>query len=674
MARAFVIRPFGIKQDSSGQQIDFERIHAELIQPALIASDLGGSATGELVESGNIREDMFALILEADIVICDISIHNANVFYELGIRHALRRKWTVLIRGESTQDAHPFDLLTDRYLVYDIYNPGASKSALIEVITASMKSNRPTDSPIFQMVPSLPEADPSAVQIVPFDFREEVHRARSASVKGRGWLRLLSEEVRDRRFAWEGLKLVASAQWGIKDYEGARRSWEAIKEIYPDDIAANLALANVYERLYRSEKRPELLQDSDNAIMRVLNAPSASRRQRAEAQALAGRNQKTRWRLEFLDHDMGAQRLEDAMNRSLIAAYENYHKAFFQDLNHFHPGLSALQMGTILLGLSENDAWYDAFDDDAEADQYKRRLEDEVQALRALVPATVEAARVRLSKSDPERMWVEISAADVLFLTTERTRRVLGAYRHAIPLDMPFAWDAARGQLQLYEDLGIKAELASEIIKVMDGLFEARGLEATTMLRHLVLFAGHQIDDPARTQPRFPADAEKRARAMIFEAVADLKDGDDKLEALASAASGADILFHEVCTELGIVSTVCLPMPANEFSSFAFGYYLDKWRTRFLDLLEHHEVLELSDRAGLPNWLSDAQIDPWERGNRWVMEMALSGGADRITLIALWDGKEYDDTPGGTAQMVKLSRDAGIVQLVHLDSTQLLPL
>jgi hypothetical protein len=52
-----------------------------------------------VIDAGNIRSDMFALILEADIVICDITVHNANVFYELGIRHALRKKHTVLIKG-----------------------------------------------------------------------------------------------------------------------------------------------------------------------------------------------------------------------------------------------------------------------------------------------------------------------------------------------------------------------------------------------------------------------------------------------------------------------------------------------------------------------------------------------------------------------------------------------
>lgn len=55
---------------------------------------------------------MFALILEADIVVCDLTIHNANVFYELGIRHALRKKHTVLLK--VTRQPTPHHLICPR--------------------------------------------------------------------------------------------------------------------------------------------------------------------------------------------------------------------------------------------------------------------------------------------------------------------------------------------------------------------------------------------------------------------------------------------------------------------------------------------------------------------------------------------------------------------------------
>src|ERR1043166_7546003 len=104
MPRAFIIRPFGTKTDRSGREINFEKISEILIEPALEAVGLGGGTTGEIIEAGNIREDVFGLIPTADLVLCDITIHNANVFYELGIRHALRRRRSVLIRGAPSDD------------------------------------------------------------------------------------------------------------------------------------------------------------------------------------------------------------------------------------------------------------------------------------------------------------------------------------------------------------------------------------------------------------------------------------------------------------------------------------------------------------------------------------------------------------------------------------------
>ena len=78
MPRAFVIRPFGIKTDSKQTEIDFELVHDTLIAPALTEAGLSGSTTVEVENAGNIRADMFALILEADLVVCDITVHNAN--------------------------------------------------------------------------------------------------------------------------------------------------------------------------------------------------------------------------------------------------------------------------------------------------------------------------------------------------------------------------------------------------------------------------------------------------------------------------------------------------------------------------------------------------------------------------------------------------------------------
>ena len=105
MMNVFIVRPFGTK---SG--IDFDRIETDLIRPAMEQAGLTGGTTGQFIQQGNIRTDMFEQLLTADLVIADISIHNANVFYELGIRHALRDKRTFLIKskGDKTTQSHRY--------------------------------------------------------------------------------------------------------------------------------------------------------------------------------------------------------------------------------------------------------------------------------------------------------------------------------------------------------------------------------------------------------------------------------------------------------------------------------------------------------------------------------------------------------------------------------------
>src|SRR5262252_10072544 len=113
-SRAFIVRPF-----STQEGIDFNRVERELLAPALVACGIEGRTTGEITRQGNIREDMFRLLVVSDVVIADVSIYNANVFYELGIRHGLLDRHTLLIRADGSNDKYPFDLQTDRYFVYD---------------------------------------------------------------------------------------------------------------------------------------------------------------------------------------------------------------------------------------------------------------------------------------------------------------------------------------------------------------------------------------------------------------------------------------------------------------------------------------------------------------------------------------------------------------------------
>jgi hypothetical protein len=134
--RAFIVRPFGTKEG-----IDFGRVEKELISPALDRLEITGRTTEEIAEQGNIRVDMFQRLATADLVIADISIHNANVFYELGLRHALRERMTFLLRSRGVAEV-PFDLKTDRYLAYEADDPAATLEALVRGLRATVDSGK----------------------------------------------------------------------------------------------------------------------------------------------------------------------------------------------------------------------------------------------------------------------------------------------------------------------------------------------------------------------------------------------------------------------------------------------------------------------------------------------------------------------------------------------------
>jgi hypothetical protein len=167
----------------------------------------------------------------ADLVIADISIHNANVFYELGIRHALEPGRTFLLRAKSTKDPKdrgpedevPFDLRTDRYLEYDSTQPAATRDLLIRALRQTVVNDEKPDSPVFQMLPDLIGQDRARFLPEPQTFREDVELAFKSNQLG--LLELLAMEVKDFFWTSEGLRLTGRAQFDL----GAHRLAKEMK-------------------------------------------------------------------------------------------------------------------------------------------------------------------------------------------------------------------------------------------------------------------------------------------------------------------------------------------------------------------------------------------------------------------------------------------------------------
>jgi hypothetical protein len=653
--RAFVVRPFGLKNG-----IDFDSVETALIAPALERLGISGSTTGEIAEQGDIREDVFRLVATADLVIADISAHNANVFYELGVRHALRERCTFLLRAKI--DDVPFDLRGERYLEYDKDKPENAVDALVRALRETVDSLR-SDSPVFRLLrlnQTLDSSDLARLIGCPDDFCAEVRRA--AAEQRVGDLSLLAEEARRLPWAREGLRKVGVAQFDLKSFELARRTWEAVRQYDPGDVEANTLLATVYQKLKN-------LTLADEAVDRVLAREDVNGSLRAELEALRASNMKSRWLGEWQGMPEGVARQQAALRSAwLDKAYKGYSDAFACDRNHFYSGVNALAMGTLVLGLSEScaDVWGGMHDSDDEARVAKKKLAESLQILTAGVRLACDSAGRAAAFKKKRNLWLEISRADLALLTVgAKPARVAQVYRDALAGAPRFTFSSVRRQLEIFRDLGIATEAASAALAVVDegeGALRAEPGGISSPSR-VVVFTGHRIDAPDRGVARFPSRAEPIARKLIADALdAEIAATGGEVVGMAGGASGGDILFHELCMERRIPTELFIVSGRDAFVRESVKDAGPQWISRFDRLYESlptRALGESDEPLTLPRWLRGAErYSVWERNNRWILNNALAYGAQRVTLIALWDGKEGDG-PGGTKDMVKTAEERG---------------
>lgn len=676
--RAFIVRPFGTKEG-----IDFDRVDKELIQPALeklaqFGFPMSGGTTGLISRQGNIREDMFRMIVTSDLVIADVSIHNANAFYELGIRHALRPRHTFLIRSR-TEDPYPFDLQTDRYFLYDASSPGDKVDDFAQALRSTLASVE-RDSPVFMLLPKLSPHGRGQLVKVPFDFQEDVERALRDG--HRGDLRLFAHEVQSFEWDQEALRLIGETQLKLRAFAGARETFETLRGVIPEDVQANLKLGTIYQRLTLTEPpehKADLLARSDQAIQRVL-ADAAAKSDRVEAHSLLGSNEKSRWIEDFMGvaPDLRAARAlrSPHLNRML----DLYLKASSLDLNAHYPAVNALALLKVQIALASQsaEAWQEAFDDDAKADAALKSRAVLASRLASSLCLTLEMDDVMgRREGGAVDTWAASSRADLLLLTAgERPQRAVSEYRRALTGADRFTLEATRRNLGIFKELGLFEPGVSAVLQIVDDAIAAAEKSRTAPTR-VILFTGHMVDAPGRAKEksRFPPtpQAEARARAMIENAVRmELPGHENSTLGIAGGACGSDILFHEVCDQLGVESNLYLALPEEKFQVTSVQRGGAQWVERYRNLTARSVPQVLQQNEALPRWLSDKPgYDLWQRNNLWMMFTALATGARHLTLIALYNPEREPDGPGGTGHLVEEARKWGF-KSVELDARELL--
>ena len=158
--------PFGKKTDFETKRVlDMDASYREIIKPAVEAAGLDCLRADEITHAGMIDVPMYDRLLNADLVIADLSTSNPNVLYELGVRHAMRPFSTIILAEDQLMKSRSFDLFfhvvirSYHHLGEDI---GVSEgkrvrtelTAAIQEIMAREPEPR-QDSPVYQFIPNL---------------------------------------------------------------------------------------------------------------------------------------------------------------------------------------------------------------------------------------------------------------------------------------------------------------------------------------------------------------------------------------------------------------------------------------------------------------------------------------------------------------------------------------
>jgi hypothetical protein len=192
----------------------------------------------------------------------------------------------------------------------------------------------------------------------------------------------------------------------------------------------------------------------------------------------------------------------------------------------------------------------------------------------------------------------------------------------------------------------------------------------------IIVCGGHMIDQPTRTNPRFPPEKEEIVRAKIIDQL-QLWQVDPESLAICSGAQGADILFAECCLSLGAKVHLLIPLPQPEF--LARSVHLDNanWEDRYLALLQQRNVSVFFLEDFLANNSEKFSISDniFAQNNLWIIHTAKTmlrfsdGDASlsaELFAILVWDEQSQGDGPGGTADFTdRIHQSQGTVAIIN---------
>lgn len=346
-ATCYVAIPFGRKTDfMTGRVIDFDWTYTNVIRPAVEEAGLKCVRADEVVHSGSLEELTFSLILTSDVMIADLTTNNPNVLYELGVRHAVRPRGTLLLHEDRQQlpfslgRLGPSSMISYKSLGDSLYYQEALslRKVISEAVRAMVGSPAgEPDSPVYALMRGLkPPAVPEGI------FQLSAATPTQDADQHVNELKRLRDES-----SWDAL---------VQKAEGYPEEVRSVPE-----VAQLLALA--LNRRGQSGD-PERAVDVINQLIERTGGDS-------ETYGILGRIYKDGYERNKAAGD------SEAAARDLEAAIESYRKGFEKQPDDYYPGVNV-----VTLLLQRND------------DEAKREL-------RLILPRVLDAVIKKLNASPP---------------------------------------------------------------------------------------------------------------------------------------------------------------------------------------------------------------------------------------------------------------------------------
>jgi tetratricopeptide (TPR) repeat protein len=329
--------PFGTKVDSTGRPINFDVIYDQIFKPAVNTTALQPVRADEEQAQGFIHKLMYERLLLSEYAIADLTILNANVYYELGVRHAAKPSTTIMTMAGQT--GLPFDVAGLRALPYSLDPQGApadaegAKAALVEQLKSCI-AHETVDSPIYQLVDGMqpPPIDPERADI----FRDRI--ASSEIVKGRIAAARAEKSVASIESVQQSLGDVSDLDANViidlltsyRDLEAFDKMIEIVNAIDPT-LSKTVA---VRQLLAFAQNRIGQWREAEETFRQVIAARGPS----SETNGMLGRVYKDRWTKAVEAQDAFAAR------GFLKQAIQTYLEGFEADWRDAYPGINAVTL------------------------------------------------------------------------------------------------------------------------------------------------------------------------------------------------------------------------------------------------------------------------------------------------------------------------------------------